>query len=84
MEIDLHGMELSEAVIEVFYALEDCKSSEDLFLEIVHGYQSGRVLKNHFSSQKFLKSAEREGYRLSKQRSSNPGTTLYKILSFGS
>ena len=84
MKIDLHGLELSEAIIEVDYALKECKSTGDLFLEVVHGFNTGRVLKNYFLSQKFLKSMEKEGFRLAKQPPPNPGTTLYKILSFSS
>ena len=84
MQIDLHGLELSEAIVEVSYGLEDCKVNEDRLLEIIHGFNTGRVLKNYFNSQKFLKSVEREGFRLTKQKPPNPGTTLFKILSFGS
>ncbi len=84
MKIDLHGLELSEAIIEVHYTLEECKSDGDRLLEIVHGYNTGRVLKNYFLSQKFLKSVEKEGFRLTRQKSPNPGTTLFKILDFSS
>ena len=79
LECDLHGCELSEAIIEVFHALEECAVNEDKFLEIVHGYSHGTVLRNYFRSKRFLQDAVREGYKLRIVKSSNPGKTRFLI-----
>ena len=79
LECDLHGFELSEAIIEVFQALEECVVNEDKFLEIVHGYSRGTVLRNYFRSKRFLQSAAREGYKLRIVKSSNPGKSQFHI-----
>ena len=79
LECDLHGYELSDAIIEVFHALEECAVNEDINLEIVHGYYHGTVLRNYFRSQRFLQEATREGYRLRIVKSPNPGKTQYLI-----
>ena len=79
LECDLHGFELSEAVIEVFHALEECAVNEDKFLEIVHGYSRGTVLRNYFRSKRFLQGAAREGYKLRIVKSPNPGKTQFHI-----
>lgn len=79
LECDLHGCELSEAIIEVLHALEECAVNEDNLLEIVHGYYHGTVLRNYFRSQRFLKEAAREGYKLRITKSPNPGKTRILI-----
>ena len=79
LECDLHGFELSEAIIEVFHALEECTVNEDKYLEIVHGYNRGSVLRNYFSSKRFLQDAAREGYKLRIVKSQNPGKTHIQI-----
>ncbi len=79
LECDLHGFELSEAIIEVFHALEECVVNEDKFLEIVHGYYHGTVLRNYFRSKRFLQGATREGYKLRIVKSLNPGKTRILI-----
>lgn len=79
LECDLHGFELSEAIIEVFHALEECTVNEDKLLEIVHGYNRGSVLRNYFRSKRFLQGAAREGYKLRFFKSPNPGKTRILI-----
>ena len=79
LECDLHGFELSEAIIEVFHALEECTVNEDKLLEIVHGYNRGSVLRNYFRSKRFLQGAAREGYKLRFVKSPNPGKTRILI-----
>jgi len=79
LECDLHGCELSEAIIEVFHALEECAVNEDKILEIVHGYYHGTVLRNHFRSKRFLQEAAKEGYNIRIIKSPNPGKTQYLI-----
>lgn len=79
MEIDLHGLELAEAIIEVFYALEECKTANDSVLEIIHGYNTGSVLKNYFRSKKFIAQSKREGFQLKQLKPPNPGTSRFKI-----
>jgi len=80
LECDLHGCELSEAIIEVFHALEECAVNEDKSLEIVHGYYHGTVLRNYFRSKRFLKETAREGYKLRVIKSPNPGKTKFLII----
>jgi len=80
LECDLHGFELSDAIIEVFHALEECSVNEDKYLEIVHGYYHGTVLRNYFRSKRFLQQTTREGYKLRIVRSSNPGKTQFLII----
>ena len=80
LECDLHGCELSEAIIEVFQALEECTVNEDKLLEIVHGYYHGTVLRNYFRSKRFLQEAARDGYKLRVIKSSNPGKTQFLII----
>jgi len=79
LECDLHGRELSEAIIEVFHALEECAVNEDKSLEIVHGYYHGTVLRNYFRSKRFLQKASKEGYNIRINKSPNPGKTQYLI-----
>ncbi len=80
LECDLHGFELSEAIIEVFQTLEECVVNEDRILEIVHGYSRGTVLRSYFRSKRFLRDAAREGYVLRIVKSPNPGKTQFHIL----
>ena len=79
LECDLHGCELSEAIIEVFHALEECAVNEDKLLEVVHGYYHGTVLRDYFRSKRFLQEAAREGYKLRFVKSPNPGKTQFLI-----
>ena len=79
MECDLHGCELSEAIIEVFHALEECTVNDDKSLEIVHGYYHGTVLRNYFRSKRFLQEAAKDGYNIRAVKSSNPGKTQFLI-----
>jgi len=80
LECDLHGFELSDAIIEVYHALEECAVNEDKLLEIVHGYYHGTVLRNYFRSKRFLQQTAREGYKLRNVKSSNPGKTQFLII----
>ena len=80
LECDLHGFELSDAIIEVYHALEECAVNEDKLLEIVHGYYHGTVLRNYFRSKRFLQQTAREGYNLRIVKSSNPGKTQFLII----
>ena len=79
LECDLHGYELSEAIIEVFHALEECSVTEDKHLIIVHGYNRGSVLRNYFRSKRFLQEAAREGFLLQSIKSPNPGQTQFLL-----
>ena len=79
LECDLHGYELSEAIIEVFHVLEECSVTEDKHLIIVHGYNRGSILRNYFRSKRFLYEAAREGHKLQSIKSPNPGQTQFLL-----
>lgn len=79
MECDLHGYELTDAIIEVFHALEECAVTEDQYLTLVHGYTRGSVLRNYFRSKRFLQVAAREGHRLQSIKTPNPGQTRFLL-----
>ena len=79
MEVNCHGMELVTAEAEVLLTLQECKLEEDTSLSIIHGFHSGEVLKRYFNSDQFLSKMRREGYRLTALRTSNPGTTNFRI-----
>jgi len=64
MDIDLHGRELAEAVVEVFQGLAECKEMGDQFLNIVHGHTHGQTLQQYFRSEKFRASIRRSGYKI--------------------
>jgi len=78
-QIDLHGFNLETAIIEVFYALDECLVIGESELEIIHGYKRGQVLKNFFNSDYFLLNAEQKGYPIRKKLNSNPGKTCLII-----
>lgn len=79
--IDLHGLELSEAIIEIVYCIREMDLSSDNMLEIVHGYHSGRVLKNYIRSKRFLQDINNEGYKIVpiKSNSNNAGASYFKV-----
>jgi dsDNA-specific endonuclease/ATPase MutS2 len=79
IEIDLHGLELSEAKVEVLQKLEECVLFHEDQITIIHGYQHGSVLKAYIRSEKFLKDAQRDGYRLKPAQIMNPGSTSFNI-----
>jgi len=80
MEIDLHAFELWDAIEEVVYKLEDCKIKGVQEISIIHGYKSGHVLKNYFQSDGFLIEMAREGFKLKRKQSSNPGFSVFEII----
>ena len=80
MEIDLHGLELSEAIIEVYHALAECKMYGDNDLTLIHGYRHGRVLQSYFRSPRFLADTQRKGYTLRAVKSGSPATSKYQII----
>ena len=75
----MHGLELSEAQIEVDYGFREVIAAGENVISIVHGYHRGTVLKSYFQSARFIKSAKRSGYSLTKVKSSNPGISSYRI-----
>lgn len=79
MEIDIHGQELSEAVIEVLYGLKECDTHSDSRIDIIHGYHAGTVLKNYLRSPKFIKDAAKDGFVLTSLKNANPGITSYLV-----
>ncbi|MHA1643108.1 MAG: hypothetical protein DRO88_02450 [Promethearchaeia archaeon] len=81
MKIDLHGMELIEAVIEILYCIREADLSTDNIIEIVHGYHSGYILKNYIRSKRFIQEIRKEGFIITPIRSNNPGVSFFKISS---
>ncbi len=79
MEIDLHGMELQEAMLEISYALKECETQEDHYLTIVHGYRGSGILKSYFSSRRFRRDVKRDGYKLEYVKDKNPGSSKFIV-----
>lgn len=80
LELDLHGMELYEALEEIAFCLEECKVSGTTEITLVHGYHGDAVLKNYIQSAGFLKEMQKEGHTLRNIGSPNPGCTTFKIV----
>ena len=80
MITDLHGFGLFDAIEEIIEILEDCISSREYILLIIHGYRRGQVLKNYFQSKKFLEDMANEGYKLKELEHPNPGASMYRII----
>lgn len=79
MKIDLHGYELWEAIEEIILILEECKIKGESQLELIHGYRQGQVLRNYFRSEKFLDKMAREGYKIARKPSKNPGISIFEL-----
>ena len=77
MEIKIRGLELWEALEEISYCLEECQIKGIQEISIIHGYRKGQVLKNYIQSEGFLKEMKREGFRLKRIESSNPGVSNF-------
>lgn len=80
MECNVHGLELSEAITEVLLVLKECDLNKDPNLEIIHGYIHGQVLKNYFSSAKFLSDMRKQGYDLKRNPPVNPAKSKFQIV----
>ena len=79
MECDLHGLEQAEAYIEIIHALKECKTENDNKIHLIHGYHSGTALKSYIQSPKFLAQMKKHGFRLTRIKSSNQGTSSFVI-----
>ena len=79
MDIDIHGLELEEAIDEISYILRGCDMRGIQEVSIIHGYHHGQVLKNYIRSEGFLKEMEREGFILSRERQNNLGITVFRL-----
>ena len=80
MEIDLHGLELWEALEEIVYKLEECKTRGIQEITLIHGFHRGKVLKNYIQSKGFLKEMEKEGFKLKKKNNPNSGASNFIII----
>jgi len=80
MECNVHGFELSEAITEVLLTLKECDLADVHNLEIIHGYTHGQVLKNYFSSAKFLTDMSKQGYHLKRIPPTNPAKSKFQIV----
>ncbi|WP_457556808.1 Smr/MutS family protein [Candidatus Harpocratesius sp.] len=79
MKIDLHGYELSDAIVEISYAIRELDLKNDHVIEIVHGFHSGQVLKNYIRSKKFLQDMKKDGYFLKALSGNNPGSSFFLV-----
>lgn len=67
MEIALHELELWEALEEIVYKLEECKTRGIREITLIYGFHRGQVLKNYIQSEGFLKEMAKEGFKLKKK-----------------
>jgi len=70
MKVDLHGFELWEALEEIVYKLEECKTRGVQEITFIHGFHRGQALKNYIQSEGFLKEMAKEGFKLKKKKQS--------------
>ncbi len=80
MEIDLHGLELWDALEEILHHLEECRVKGIQEISIIHGYHGGRILKNYIQTDGFIKEMKREGYQLKRKESSNLGVSCFLLI----
>ncbi len=80
MEIDLHGLELWEALEEIVYKLEECQTKSIREITLIHGFHRGKVLKNYIQSEGFLKEIVKEGFKLKKKNNPNSGASSFIII----
>ena len=79
MDIDIHGLELEEAIDEISYVLRECKVKDIQEVSVIHGYRHGQVLKNYIRSEGFIKEMEREGFILRRERQNDLGITVFRL-----
>ncbi len=79
-QLDLHGHELDEAVLEILAAAKECLLDGEPALEVVHGYSHGAVIKAYLATPKFKAALKREGFLLDKICSTK-GSTTFRIAS---
>lgn len=80
MECDLHGCEQAEAYIEILQTLRECKEEKDNIIQIIHGFHKGTILKSYVQSQKFISQMKKEGFLLTRIKSTNPGISSFMIV----
>lgn len=80
MKIDLHGLTLDEAILELKMGLIESLQLDDLMIEIIHGYHTGQVLKTYLHSSRFESDMLKEGIVITRlKKGSTPGAMLVKI-----
>lgn len=79
LKIDLHGLELATAKIELYYALQECIVNGDDELEIVHGYRHGTVLKDYIRSNSFIQDMKKDGIIVKLKLYLNQGSTVFIV-----
>ncbi|MBD3200657.1 MAG: hypothetical protein GF316_11625 [Candidatus Lokiarchaeota archaeon] len=79
MELDIHGMTLLEAIDEIVYSLEECRTKGDNEMNIIHGFRHGKVLKDYVQSKGFIKEMKKAGFTLIRKESQNQGQSLFNI-----
>lgn len=80
MDLDLHGMEFAEAMVEIYLCLEECKKRGDSIITFIHGFHAGQTLKNSIRSPRFLSELSKNGYTLKKSEFKDSGKTTFIIL----
>jgi len=73
--VDLHGMYLKDAIIDVEEKLEECKDRGVEGLKIIHGYHHGTTLREYFQSNKFKEDMKCAGLIISLVHIKNLGDT---------
>ena len=68
------------SIEEIIDFIEDCLSSGEKTIFIIHGYRNGQVLKNYLRSKEFLEDMKEEGYKLKELKHPKPGASMFKII----
>jgi hypothetical protein len=79
MELDLHGFEIADAIVEIIQFLRECKLVGARTLTIIHGYHGGHVLRDYLRSPKFIIDMKKQGFSLSRQKIADPGSTSFLL-----
>ncbi|TXT57122.1 MAG: hypothetical protein BAJALOKI1v1_1870001 [Promethearchaeota archaeon] len=79
MEIDIHRMDLWEAIDEIIYLLEECQIHKERTITIIHGYRHGKILKDYIHSEGFIREMKKAGFSLKKKTIRNQGATTFFI-----
>ena len=79
MKLDLHGLTLNEAIDEILWKVEESLYQGDHYLELVHGYHHGQVLKNHVRSRNFEREMLKNGFVFSQTNTQDDGITCFNV-----
>ena len=80
MEINLHGFTLNDALDEICYRLEECQASGHQEITLIHGHRHRAVIKEYIRSEGFIREMQRNGFRLKRKKTSNPGVSHFILI----